>query len=152
MSDDTATPARPFEHAPWTRQAQCHGLTHIFFPRPAESTLDRDAREARAKAVCATCPVIEQCRAQRADEAQHGGVWGGMSPTDDDGIVHDTYAGYRRHCRNGETACDPCRLAYNAYQARAKARRLAARIEQMQRAAEFRNNGGHAIDWTEGVA
>jgi len=158
--------ARAFDHQPWTRQAACHGLTHIFFPRNAESLLQRDAREARAKAVCATCPVIDQCREHADAETQHGGVWAGVSVNTARTIDHGTAKGYRQHYRRGESPCDDCKHAYNAavaarrkaagtearrtyqsgyYQRQQAAKR--ARIEQMQRAAEFRNNGGHAIDW-----
>ena len=36
----------------WHRYAACKGQTHLFFS---------DASEAAAKAVCATCPVVDVC-------------------------------------------------------------------------------------------
>jgi Transcription factor WhiB len=139
-----------FRHDPWVKAAACHGLTHIFFPRRSESGTQRDAREAKAIAVCATCPVIEQCKQQRPAEVEHGGVWGGISATASDGIIHGTYAGYRRHIRQASAPCDPCRMAYNAYQARAKVQRNAVRIALLAQAAAFRDAGGHN-EWA-GVA
>lgn len=83
-------------------------------------------------AICATCAVRSQCQVAGEDEAQHGGVWGGVSPSSAlpsssvRSIPHGTYAGYRLHYRRHDAACDPCRLAYNAYQLTARARRAAA--------------------------
>lgn len=109
--------ARAFDHQPWTRQAACHGLTTLFFPRRNESGAQRDAREAQAVAICATCPVRPQCELQQADEAVYGGVWGGKTPGATLApIAHGTEKGYRQHYRRDETPCDPCREAYNAAQ------------------------------------
>jgi WhiB family redox-sensing transcriptional regulator len=37
-------------------------------------------REARAKAICATCPVIDICLRTALRNNEPFGVWGGMSP------------------------------------------------------------------------
>ena len=46
----------------WMNQAACKGLTHLFFPPPAERPQARDRREAAAKSVCASCIVHSSCQ------------------------------------------------------------------------------------------
>ena len=41
----------------WMDTAACKGLTHLFFPSPAERPQARERREAMAKAVCGSCAV-----------------------------------------------------------------------------------------------
>ncbi|WP_290428870.1 WhiB family transcriptional regulator [Rhodococcus antarcticus] len=38
--------------------------------------------EARAKAVCARCPVLVLCREDALDRREPHGIWGGTSPRD----------------------------------------------------------------------
>jgi WhiB family transcriptional regulator, redox-sensing transcriptional regulator len=62
----------------WRQQAACIDEDpELFFPvgttGPALEQLDR------AKAVCRTCDVIEQCLEWALDTHQDAGVWGGMS-------------------------------------------------------------------------
>lgn len=61
----------------WWERAACRGLdTELFFP-------DRGESPAEAKAVCATCPVTEDClwfALGKADDElrpQRSGIWGG---------------------------------------------------------------------------
>ena len=44
------------------------GLTHLFFPPPAERPQARERREATAKAVCASCTVNGMCQRVRPDQ------------------------------------------------------------------------------------
>ena len=46
----------------WMQQAACKGLTHLFFPPPAERPQARDRREGMAKSVCASCAVNPTCQ------------------------------------------------------------------------------------------
>ena len=64
----------------WRRRAACQGLPPaVFFPPdrgeqpPAPWTPDP------ALAVCAACPVVEDCRAWALATRQKHGVWGGMT-------------------------------------------------------------------------
>jgi WhiB family redox-sensing transcriptional regulator len=58
----------------WHRDAACRGMgAALFFPE------GKGATTGPAKAVCATCPVVESCRA--AGEGERG-VWGGTSERD----------------------------------------------------------------------
>ena len=72
----------------WMRQAACKGLTHLFFPTPAERPQARERREATAREVCASCVVRTTCRAFARDQHEYG-FWGGESEDERHG------AGYR---------------------------------------------------------
>jgi WhiB family transcriptional regulator, redox-sensing transcriptional regulator len=65
----------------WHRLAACrdHPLSWWF---PEESWSSRAARDAtaRAKAICATCPVQAPCA--EAGASERFGTWGGRSPSE----------------------------------------------------------------------
>lgn len=51
--------------------------TEVFFP------LESDERTIlRAKALCATCPIIDQCADHALTHREPYGVWGGLSEKD----------------------------------------------------------------------
>ena len=62
----------------WMNAAACKGLTHLFFPPPAERPQARDRREATAKAVCGSCAVNVTCREFARTNHEYG-FWGGES-------------------------------------------------------------------------
>lgn len=65
---------------PWQDDAACRGdPSGLFFPVEPERRGARARREARAKAVCRGCPVLELCRehALRVDEPW--GIWGALT-------------------------------------------------------------------------
>jgi WhiB family transcriptional regulator, redox-sensing transcriptional regulator len=62
----------------WMREAACKGLTHLFFPSPAERPQARERREATARQVCAGCPVLRTCREFARGHHEYG-FWGGES-------------------------------------------------------------------------
>lgn len=62
----------------WMNAAACKGLTHLFFPTPAERPQARERREATAREVCASCTVRATCR-DFAREQHEYGFWGGES-------------------------------------------------------------------------
>lgn len=62
----------------WMNAAACKGLTHLFFPPPAERPQARDRREATAKAVCGSCAVNVRCREFARTNHEYG-FWGGES-------------------------------------------------------------------------
>ena len=60
----------------WRKRAACREVdTFVFFPETDE---EADA----ALAVCATCPVREDCLEFALVTRQDDGVWGGMTETD----------------------------------------------------------------------
>ena len=62
----------------WMRQAACKGLTHLFFPTPAERPQARERREATAREVCASCGVRSSCQVFAREQHEYG-LWGGES-------------------------------------------------------------------------
>ena len=60
----------------WAAHAVCTGMTELFFPPAGEREPARVVREAKARLVCASCPVAAECRdfARRNHEY---GYWGG---------------------------------------------------------------------------
>jgi len=62
----------------WMKQAACKGLSHLFFPAPAERPQARDRREATAAAVCSDCHVRGSCQEFARTNHEYG-FWGGES-------------------------------------------------------------------------
>jgi len=60
----------------WMAEAVCRGRTALFFPPHGEQAEARERREARARAVCMTCPVRLPCR-DYARRHREQGFWGG---------------------------------------------------------------------------
>lgn len=65
----------------WQEQAACRGPdSSMFFPPPyAERREEREVRERRAKAVCASCPVRGECLDYALEIREPHGVWGGLT-------------------------------------------------------------------------
>lgn len=62
----------------WHAKAACADLpTDDFFP--VGTTGQALEQIARAKAICATCPVRDDCLDYALDTGQNDGIWGGMS-------------------------------------------------------------------------
>jgi WhiB family redox-sensing transcriptional regulator len=59
----------------WMEEAMCKGLTHMFFPEQG----DENKFVERAKAICATCTVKDDCLEFALDNSFIYGIWGGMS-------------------------------------------------------------------------
>jgi WhiB family transcriptional regulator, redox-sensing transcriptional regulator len=70
-------PGTPWD---WQAAAACRlaDATSFFAPE-AELIGARRLREQQAKAICATCPVIEPCRAHALVRRELYGVWGGLT-------------------------------------------------------------------------
>lgn len=68
----------------WQERAACRGpIAKVFFPPDQpEPRAAREAREARAKAVCRPCPVREQCLDYALSIRERHGVWGGTSESE----------------------------------------------------------------------
>ncbi len=65
----------------WASQAACVGQARLFFsPDRYERDESKARRIAKAKAICADCPVIVQCREEGRRE-EHG-VWFGTTPVE----------------------------------------------------------------------
>jgi len=67
----------------WQYQGACQTLpSEMFFHPDGERGPRRVNREKTAKAICATCPVIEACRAHALSVQEPYGIWGGLSEDD----------------------------------------------------------------------
>ncbi len=68
----------------WRLKAACKGLDpELFFSTDAfEAKQDKDAREAEAKAVCASCAVREECLDYAIKAGERYGIWGGLTETE----------------------------------------------------------------------
>lgn len=65
----------------WQAKAACRGpQSAVFFPPSHfERKDEKAAREARAKAICATCPVIRECLEYALRIQEPHGIWGGLN-------------------------------------------------------------------------
>lgn len=110
---------------PWVTDAACRGQGDVFTSHPQSR-----AAQDLIRRTCLACPVIADCdRYSRRWPAD--GVWAGRwrSPTGDvtdvlepsttraSRVVCGTLGGYKRHRRQREPACQPCKAA-NAEAAR----------------------------------
>ena len=84
-------------HWEWQLEAACRGDSEPFFHPFGEREPSRSRREARAKAICARCPVLERCREQALASREPYGVWGGLSESERDALL-------RRRTRRDDAA------------------------------------------------
>jgi len=70
------TPTPEQNQTDWQRDAACRGAdTSIFFP-----VSDSPDATADAKAICAICPVAQECLEWAVATRQPDGIFGGMTP------------------------------------------------------------------------
>jgi len=83
MAEISRLPRPVASEREWQYQGACRDLpTEMFFHPDGERGPRRANREAAAKAVCATCPVIEACRKHALAVQEPYGIWGGLSEDD----------------------------------------------------------------------
>jgi WhiB family redox-sensing transcriptional regulator len=65
----------------WQFRAACRGEDSSFFfaPNYFERKEEKDAREARARTICAGCPVQEECLEYALRIRETHGIWGGLN-------------------------------------------------------------------------
>ncbi len=69
----------------WRWRAACADSGDVpFFAPDREQAKARVSRIARAKAICARCPVMAQCRAYALQFREPFGIWGGLSEDERD--------------------------------------------------------------------
>jgi len=68
----------------WQDRAACRGEDSAFFFAPSyfEKRHEKDAREAKAKAICSRCPVQVICLEYALAIREPHGVWGGHNETE----------------------------------------------------------------------
>ena len=65
----------------WQVRAACRGpqAAAFFPPSSFERKEEKEARESRAKAICAGCPVREPCLEYALRIREPHGIWGGLN-------------------------------------------------------------------------
>ena len=80
MSTIARLPDPLMEQWDWQYEGACRDLdSSMFFYPEGERGNARRRRASTAKAVCATCPVIEECRSHALASREPYGIWGGMT-------------------------------------------------------------------------
>ena len=80
MSKLSRLPGPLMDHWDWQYEGACRELdTDMFFYPEGERGTARRRRADAAKAVCATCPVMEECRDHAVASREPYGIWGGMT-------------------------------------------------------------------------
>ena len=71
-------------HETWHLKAACRGpeSTLFFPPSVPERREERDAREAKAKRICAQCVVRDDCLEFALRVREPHGIWGGLTEAD----------------------------------------------------------------------
>jgi WhiB family redox-sensing transcriptional regulator len=74
----------------WQRHGLCRADDgSVFFPpNHFEHKSEREAREAKAKAICVGCPVRLQCLEWALATREPHGVWGGRSESERKQLLH----------------------------------------------------------------
>jgi WhiB family redox-sensing transcriptional regulator len=75
----------------WQYSAACRGEeADLFFaPNYFERKEEKEAREARAKAVCARCPVRSECLDYALRTREPHGIWGGLNEVERKALLRE---------------------------------------------------------------
>jgi WhiB family redox-sensing transcriptional regulator len=78
-------------HETWHLKASCRGPeSALFFPPPAaERREEREAREEKAKSICAHCSVQSECLEFALRVHEPHGIWGGLTEAERRRITAD---------------------------------------------------------------
>jgi WhiB family transcriptional regulator, redox-sensing transcriptional regulator len=80
MADIRRLPVPVTDIWEWQMRGACRGMDSAFFFHPEnERGPARASRERRAKEVCRSCPVIQECRQHALSVQEPYGVWCGLS-------------------------------------------------------------------------
>lgn len=89
MADARRLPIPVSEQWDWQLQAACQGKDEVFFHPDGERGRDRARREALAKEICTSCPVLLTCRRHALETGEPYGTWGGLSERDRAAATND---------------------------------------------------------------
>lgn len=86
----------------WQLEGACREHdTNLFFHPEGERGPARRQRDEAAKAICATCPVLQQCRDHALTVREPYGVWGGLTEDDRERIYAEQRAAQSSQVRVG---------------------------------------------------
>lgn len=90
MADVHRLPTPVSENWDWQRLGSCRGAnSSVFFHPDSERGNARLAREAHAKRICQSCPVLRQCRQHALEVQEPYGIWGGMGENERRAMISD---------------------------------------------------------------
>jgi len=93
MADISRLPGPVADNWEWQFDGACRSTDpSVFFHPEGERGPTRSARDAAAKRVCASCPVIKQCAAHALSVREPYGVWGGLTE-DEREVIYARSAG-----------------------------------------------------------
>ena len=75
------------EYWEWRDHGACVGYDDLFYSAEDELKGVRRRKEAAAKAICAACPVREDCLQFAIEAGELYGVWGGMTEMERHALV-----------------------------------------------------------------
>jgi WhiB family redox-sensing transcriptional regulator len=102
MADVSRLPVVVAEEWDWQLDGSCRGVdSSLFFHSDNERGFARAQRETRAKAICQTCPVLQQCREHALTVQEPYGIWGGLGEAE----RRDLYRS-RRRVQGGERSAE----------------------------------------------
>ena len=88
MAEISRLPGPVMDLWEWQFEGACRDADPtLFFHPEGERGAARRRRAETAKAICATCPVLTQCREQSLQVREPYGVWGGLSEEERTEIV-----------------------------------------------------------------
>ena len=74
----------------WWEQAACRDRNaELFFHSDHERGPSRAMRAAKAKAVCATCPVVALCLEYALAQPEPYGIWGGLDEQEREKLLRE---------------------------------------------------------------
>ncbi len=83
MTEISRLPGPVMDLWEWQFEGACRDADDtLFFHPEGERGSARRRRAEAAKAICATCPVIKECREQSLKVREPYGVWGGFSESE----------------------------------------------------------------------
>ncbi|HYO86506.1 MAG TPA: WhiB family transcriptional regulator [Dermatophilaceae bacterium] len=83
MAELSRLPGPVAQRWEWQLSGACRALSpELFFHPEGERGAARRRRDAAAKAVCASCPVMVECRAHALAVREPYGVWGATTEAD----------------------------------------------------------------------
>lgn len=68
-----------YNYIDWMTEADCIGLTKLFYAPVAETRNELSKREKAAKSICSMCNVRVECLNYALDNDEKYGLWGGLS-------------------------------------------------------------------------
>ena len=91
MADVHRLPGQLADRWDWQVHGACRGVdSSVFFHPDFERGVERATRDATAKTLCRSCPVVEQCRSHALQVQEPYGIWGGLTAQDRHAILRST--------------------------------------------------------------